>query len=130
VNAYTGIENRVLPSSLVWTRGLLYVGGVISVLANLGYLWSVGWSPEAAGQTVWSVWPGIAALFLARGLAGGGTVRFWLIVVVGGFWVLMGLGELGRGEPRGLTSLAIPIAILVTVTRPASRAFLLRSASY
>jgi hypothetical protein len=108
----------------VAARVLLYVGGVIGILGTLGYLVSEGFSAETAGQAVWAVWPAVAAIVLARRVARGGNGLFWAIVVVGVFWVLMGLGELGQGDPRGLTSLVIPVAILILVTRAPARGFL------
>ena len=127
MTAYLDTPRRTLPSSLKALRVLLLVGGVIGILATLGFLVSEGFSAETAGQATWSVWPSVAAIFLARGLENGRNGRFWGIVVVGVFWVLMGLAELGRGEPRGLTSIVIPIAILVLVTRRPARDFLRRT---
>ncbi len=118
--------DRELPRSLAALRILLYVGGAIGILTTLGFLTAEGFSAENTGAAVWAVWPAVAAVFLARGLADGGRRQFWGIVVVGAVWVLIGLAELGRGEPRGLTSLVIPIAILVLVTRQSARDRLLR----
>jgi hypothetical protein len=126
VSAYLGSQQRVLPQSLAAVRVLLYVGGVITLLTTLGFLVGLGVSAETAGRAIWAVWPGVAALFLARGLREGGAARFWAIVVVAAVWVFMGLAQLGRGEPRGLTSIVIPVAILILVTRPAARGYLLR----
>ncbi len=120
-------NRRALPQSLVSLRILLYVGGTIGIVATLGFLLSEGFSAETIGSALWALWPGAAAILLARGLANGGRNRFWGIVVVGAVWALMGLAQIGRGEPRGLTSLLIPIAILVLVTRHSVRDYLLPS---
>lgn len=125
MSAYGSLPTgRRLPGTLRATRILLFVGGIIGVLSTLGYLVAFGADAETLGRLTWSVWPSVAALILAFRLPGGGRKHFIWIVVVGAVWVLMGLAALGRGEPRGLTSIIIPIAILVLVTRPASRRYL------
>jgi hypothetical protein len=126
MSSYTTPTRRELPRSLSVLRILLVVGGVIGILATVGFLVSEGFSAENVGAAIWAVWPGVAAVLLARGLPEGGVRRFWGIVVVGAVWVLMGLAQLGRGEPRALTSLVIPIAILVLVTRKSARDRLIR----
>jgi len=118
------LSPRVMPTSLRWARGLLYFAGAVSVLSAIGYIVGFGADAEELGGLVWSTWPGVAALVLAYRMAGGGRkLRIWTIVVCG-FWIFMGLGNLGNGDPRGFTSMIIPIIIIVLVTRRSAREYL------
>jgi hypothetical protein len=129
VSAYTPYvdrSDRILPTAVRALRVLLYVGGVITLLTTFGYLASEGLTGATVGQAVWSAWPGVAGLVIARKVHLGGRRRFWVIVVVAAFWILGALGAIGRGDPRGVTELILPIALLVALTRRSSRDYFLR----
>ncbi|GLY13843.1 hypothetical protein LWF15_02120 [Kineosporia rhizophila] len=125
MNAYGAPSVRPeMPRPLKAARILLVIGGVISVVSAIAVIAVLGADAEVLGQVTWSVWPGVAALVLARGLPRGGRKHYLWTLVVGGVWIFMGLGNAGQGDPRGFTSIIIPIVILVLVTRPASRDYL------
>jgi hypothetical protein len=123
---YVETDERVLPTSVRALRVLLYAGAAVSLLLTVGALTSGNLDAETAGLLVWAVWPGFVALFLARRIGAGGRRRFWSIVVVAAAWVLGALGSIGNGDPRGITNLILPIAVLVALTRRTSRDFFLR----
>jgi hypothetical protein len=82
-----------------------------------------GASAEVLGRLIWLAWPGVAALVLGLRLHRGGRPRFQLTMVVCAFWILGALGLLGTGDPRGLTQLALPVAVLLLITRRPARDF-------
>jgi len=124
--SYQDSSDRVLPTAVRVVRVLLYLGGVITVLSVIGLLTSDGFSAENIGQLIWIAWPGVLGLVIARKLPNGGRRWFWLIVVVAAFWLLGALAAIGEGDPRGVTTLILPIATLIAVTRRSSRDFFLR----
>lgn len=121
--AYAETSLRPMPDSVRTLRVLLYVWTALTLLITVGFLLSQEVTAESLGALVWSAWPGIAAYFIARGIKHGGRKRYWATVVVGAFGVLAALGSIGAGDPRGVTQLILPVAVLVAVTRPAARAF-------
>jgi hypothetical protein len=118
--------DAALPGPLRATRVLLFFGAAITALLVVSALLMAGASAELIGRLVWMSWPGAAAFVIALRLQRRGKGLFWATVVVSGFWILSALAALGQGNPRGFTQLAIPVAILVLVTRPASRDYLVR----
>jgi hypothetical protein len=117
------VSREALPGQVRAVRVLLYLGAGFTVLATVGAIAVFGTSAEALGRLVWASWPGVAAFFIARRLDRGGRRLYWSVVVVCGFWVLGALAALGSGDPRGVTQLLIPTAVLVLLTRRGSRAF-------
>ena len=113
-----------MPSSLRAVRVLLYVTAALTALMTVAILLVAGTDAETLGAATWSALPGVAAFLLARGLHRGGVRRWRLLVGLEVLFVLFALGALGQGDPRGLTGLALPIAVLVLAFRPAARDYM------
>jgi hypothetical protein len=122
-SGYQDVADRTLPTSVRALRVLLYLGGFFTLLATAGFLASEGVRGETVGLAIWSAWPGVTGLVLARRLALGGRRRFRLLAVVAGFWILGALGAVGRGDPRGVSELILPVAITVALARRTAREF-------
>jgi hypothetical protein len=112
-----------LPGTVRAVRVLLYIGAVITVLSVLGYLVSEGVSPESLGRMTWYAWPGVLGLVMALQLPQGGRGRYRAVIAVAVFWLIGALARAGEGDPRGVTGLLLPIAVLIVVTRRSSREF-------
>lgn len=117
-----------MPTAVKTVRVLLYVLAGATVLVIAGVLMFAGVSAELLGYLTWVCWPGIVGFVVALRMNRPGRAKFWLIVVVAAFGILNALGSLGQGDPRGVTTLIIPILILVFVLRRASRTYFKRSA--
>jgi hypothetical protein len=122
--AYAEPTQRALPDSVRTLRVLLYVWAGLTLLITVGFLISQAVTAETLGAFIWTIWPGVAAVFIARGIRNGGRKRFWWTVVAGAFGILGALAAIGEGDPRGVTELILPVAVLITVTRPTARAFI------
>ena len=120
---YLDAPARLMPGSVKLIRVLLYIAAAITVLLAVAVPLVLGATAEVIGQVIWAAWPGVVGFFIARGLHLGGQRRFWLVIVVAGFWLLGALGALGHGNPRGITQLIFPIALLIAVTRRSARDF-------
>ncbi|GAB3242140.1 hypothetical protein [Kineosporia babensis] len=115
---------RVMPKSLRWVRGLLYAVGILGVLSAVLYVALFETGAEELGALTWGTWPSVVALFLARRVHRGNRKTFIWIVVIASVLIFMALGALGQGDPRGLTSLILPIAILILVNQRAAKSYL------
>ena len=124
MTTYDTTATGTMPSSLRAVRVLLYVTAGLTVVTTIAFLAIEGTSAEALGAATWSAWPGVAALVLARGLPAGGLLRWRLLVALEVVYLLMALGAVGAGDPRGVTNLLLPIAVLVLAFRPAARDFM------
>ena len=111
------------PGPLRAARVALFVGAALTVLTIVGYLVTVGGSSESVGRAIWVSVPGVIAFVVALRMDRGGMRRFWWAVGGCGLWILGALASVGRGDPRGLTQLVIPVVVLVLVTRPSARRF-------
>lgn len=117
-------QNRP-PGSVKATRVLLYILGGIAVLGTvLGF--AVTRDPEALGQVVGIELPGLVALVLAILIKPGRVAVRWIIIVVAAIDVILGFSVLVTGDPRGITQVGIPIAILVLVNQRTAREFFAR----
>jgi hypothetical protein len=115
------------PAPLRVLRVVLFAAAGLTVLVVLAFLLSTPLTGEAVGRAIWTVWPGVAAFLLAARLDRPSRRTYWLVVGLGVVYVLLSLATVGNGDPRGITNLALPAAILVLVTRRSSRGFLLGS---
>jgi hypothetical protein len=113
------------PAPLRVLRILLFAVAALTVLVVLAFLLSSPLDGAAVGGAVWTVWPGVASFLLAARLDRPSRRTYWLVVGLGVVYVLLALAAVGNGDPRGLTNLALPVAILVLVNRRSSRGFLL-----
>lgn len=117
-------ENRT-PGSVKATRVLLYILGAIAVIGTVaGFV--VTRDPEALGQVLGVELPGLVALVLAILIKPGRVAVRWITVVVAAIDVILGLSVLSTGDPRGITQVGIPIAILVLVNQRTAREFFAR----
>jgi hypothetical protein len=118
-----GTAQASMPPPVRTVRVLLYVLAGFTALFVIGALVYAGVTAELLGYLTWSAWPGVVGFVVALRLGHPGPVKFWLIIVVSAFGIVTSLGELG--DPRGITSLIIPILILVFVLRRVSRTYFL-----
>lgn len=115
-----------LPTSVKTVRVLLYIVAGFTVLTTVGVLLAAGASPEIIGQLIWAAWPGVLGFIVALKLNTPSRLKFWLIIVAAAFLILGGLGNLGQGDPRGFTTLILPILILVFVLQRSARQYFFR----
>jgi hypothetical protein len=113
------------PAPVRVLRVLLFAAAGLTVLVVLAFLLTTPLTGESVGRAIWTVWPGVVAFLLAARLDRPSRRTYWFVVGLGVVYVLLALAALGNGDPRGLTNLALPIAVLVLVTRRSSRGFLL-----
>ncbi len=112
-----------MPGPVRAARVALLIGAGLTVLTVLGYLATVGGSSEAVGRAIWVCVPAVIACVVAVRMGQGGMRLFWWAVAACGLWLLGALASVGRGDPRGLTQLVIPVVVLVLLTRPSARRF-------
>jgi hypothetical protein len=114
-----------MPRPVRVARVLLFVGAGLTGLMVSAALLALGISAPLLGSLLWFAWPGVAALVIGLKLPGGGKRLYWATVVVSAFWILSALAALGGGDPRGLTQLILPVAVLVLITRRSAKDFFL-----
>lgn len=115
--------NADLPASVTTVRVVLFVAAGFTVLVVVAALLVVGAEPRFVGNLIWYAWPGVVGFFVAWKIGRPSRVKFWLIIVIAAVYLLESLAALGRGDPRGITTLIIPVLLLVFVLRKASRAY-------
>lgn len=118
-----GTDAPSLPTQVKIVRVLLFLTAGCTLLFIAGALAAFGFSAEIAGHLLWLSWPGVVGVIVALKIKKPSRVTFWPIIVVAAFLILDSLGLLGQGEPRGLTTMIIPVLILVFVLHPASRRY-------
>lgn len=116
-----------MPGTVKAVRVLLFVVAGVTILVAAGAFAYAGGGAYAAGRATWVLLPGIASLVLALLIRRRGRVLFWCLVALQVLYVLLAFGALGRGDPRGVTNLLFPIAILVLLLLPVSRAYFRRT---
>ena len=110
------------PASVHLLRALLYVVAGLSFIVMLGFLLAVPLPPgETVGRALWGVWPGVVAYVLAEHLRRPSRLVHRLVLALGGYLVLRSLSLLGDGDPRGWTTLALPVAVIVLASRRSAR---------
>ncbi|TQN32817.1 hypothetical protein FHX37_2801 [Haloactinospora alba] len=115
-----------MPSPLRGARVLLFLFGALSALVFVGGLMAADVDGRVVGRLLWVALPGVVATVLALRLPRGGRGVFWTTVGLQVFSLLQALGNLGAGQPQGLLQMVLPTVVLVLVTRPASRSYLVR----
>ena len=114
-----------LPRSLRITRVLLYTFAGITLLAVVAALFWADLNAETLGALTWVALPGLLALVCALRLRSGGRSLFWIVLALQLLIIVQALGNLGAADPRGVTQLLFPVAILVCVLLRPSRQHLL-----
>ncbi|GLU50521.1 hypothetical protein Nans01_48720 [Nocardiopsis ansamitocini] len=102
-------------------RILLFVYAGLTALTVVGGLLIFPLSAETFGALLYLALPGVLALLFGLRMPKGRAGLFWGIVVLQAFLILTGIGRLGNGEIQGLTSIILPILVLVLVLRRESR---------
>ncbi|HEY3685224.1 MAG TPA: hypothetical protein VGL93_19495 [Streptosporangiaceae bacterium] len=114
-----------MPTPVKTVRVLLYILAGFTVLLVVSALVYAGVTAELLGYLTWFAWPGIVGFVVALRLGHPGRVKFWLLVVVSAIDIVNSVSELGGGDPRGITSLILPVLILVFLLRRPSRTYFL-----
>jgi hypothetical protein len=117
-----------MPASVKAARVLLYaLAGLALVLLSAVSIagFSAGEIGALAGAPVLL---GLAGAVLAAGLGPGRMQVRIGIVVVEAVWTLLAIGGVGQGDPTGLVTAVLTVAVLVLVNTRAARAYLHRSA--
>lgn len=118
-----------LPSSVKTVRVVLFIAAGLTVFIVVGSLLVVGAAPRFVGNLIWYAWPGVLGFFVAWKIGRPSRVKFWLIIVIAAVYLLESLAALGHGSPRGITTLIIPILLLVFVLQKPSRTYFHRRRS-
>ena len=121
---YFAVEAAARPALVRLLRVLLWAeAAVTAVMVVAGLVAAVAAGAGSFGAVLGGLaamaWPGVVACRVADGLWRPSPVMFgWLLA--GAFWqVVLAAGQLGGGDPRGATSLLLPLAVVVLVcTRP------------
>ncbi|MEU3843290.1 hypothetical protein AB0E88_25020 [Streptomyces sp. NPDC028635] len=115
-----------MPRALVTARVLLFALFGFTVLGALGVLMVLHVTGQIAGLLVYAAAPGVAGLVLARRAWTGGRYVRWSLIGVQALLVLQATASIGRGDPRGLAQITVPIAVIVLLSlRPVREWFLL-----
>ena len=112
-----------LPSSVKVVRVVLFIAAGLTVLIVTAALIVAGAAPRFVGYLIWYAWPGVVGFFVALRIRRPSRVKFWLIIVIAAVYVLESLAAMGQGSPRGITTLIIPVLLLVFVLQKPSRAY-------
>lgn len=116
-------EDASLPSPVKVVRVVLFIAAGLTVLVVVAALLLSGASPRFVGSLIWYAWPGVLGFFVAWRIRRPSRVKFWLIIVIAVVYALEALAAMGQGSPRGVTTLIIPILLLVFVLQKASRTY-------
>lgn len=121
VGSYENPVGDRMPGTVKAIRVLLFVVAALTVIVAIGtFLYAdVGDPAYAAGAVTWAALPGIASLVLRRG----SRVLWWCLLALEIVYILLALANLGRGDPRGITNMVLPIVILVLLFQRSSRRY-------
>ena len=117
-----------MPSTVKAARVLLFLAAALTALVSVLFFYATEQEVSARllGQLTWQALPGILSLWLGFWISRCGIgIQRWIIGVEV-LAILQALGNLGQGDPRGLTNLILPIAIVFLVTRPSARRYFRR----
>ncbi|MEU9197030.1 Flp family type IVb pilin [Streptomyces hundungensis] len=110
-----------MPRPIESVRLLVIVLFVLTVLSALGVLLAAPVDGELLGALVYAVAPGVAGFALLRRLRDGGPWVRWALIGVQVAPILEALGACADGQPKGLTQLALPVAVVVLLCRRQAR---------
>lgn len=116
-------EGTSLPTPVKRVRMLLFVTAAITAIVIVGALLVGGFSAEILGALAWIAWPGVLGFVLALKIQKPSRVKFWLIIVAAAALILNAFSLLGEGDPRGITTLILPVLTLVFVLKESSRRY-------
>lgn len=116
-----------MPGTVKAIRVLLFVVAGLTALVAAGAFVYAGGGAYGAGRAAWVLLPGVASVVLALLVSRGGRPLFWCLVALEALYILLALASVGGGDPRGVTNLLLPIAILVLLLQPTSRRYFRRS---
>ncbi|MFE9572604.1 Flp family type IVb pilin [Streptomyces sp. NPDC006692] len=114
-----------MPRPVEYVRLLVVVLFVLTVLSALGVLLAAPFDGELLGALAYAVAPGVAGFVLLRWLHSGGPRVRWALMGVQVSPLLQALGAFAHGQSKGLTQLAMPLAIVVLLCRRSSREWFL-----
>ncbi|MBX7467316.1 hypothetical protein K1Y80_14660 [Streptomyces sp. MAG02] len=114
-----------MPRPVESVRLLLIVLFVLTALSALGVLLAAPFDGELFGALVYAVAPGVAGLALLRRLRDGGPWVRWALIGVQVAPILEALGACADGRAKGLTQLAMPVALVVLLCRREAREWFL-----
>lgn len=123
-HAYLRDHVPPLPAPLRAARVLLLLLAAGTAVTVLAYLAAVDISAPAVGQSLWVCVPAVIGVLVATRLRRPSTAVLRWGLAACALWLAAALASLAQGDPRGLTQLLLPAAVLVLLLRPASRAFL------
>ncbi|MGK5557992.1 hypothetical protein ACSNOI_40940 [Actinomadura kijaniata] len=112
-----------MPKTVKAIRILMFVAAGFSFVATLAFLITVGVTAASLGAALWSVFPGVLSLVLALRIAEGRKGLRRGIIALEIFFILLAFSRLGQGDPRGLTNMVLPIAVLVLLFRSEVKAY-------
>ncbi|MGW2860262.1 hypothetical protein [Streptomyces sp. NPDC001205] len=120
-----GAGRVCMPRPVESARLLIIVLFVITGLSALGVLLAVPLDGEVIGALLAAVAPGVAGLVLLRWLRDGGPWVRWTLIGIQAVPVAQALGALANAQPKGLTQLALPVALIVLLCRREARTWFL-----
>ncbi|MFI6517208.1 hypothetical protein ACIBF1_16760 [Spirillospora sp. NPDC050679] len=106
-----------MPKTVKTIRILMFVVAGITLVTTVAFMITVGVSAASLGAAVWAAFPGVLSLVLALRIPQGRTGLRRGIIALEIFYILLSFSRLGQGDPRGLTNMVLPIAILVLLFR-------------
>lgn len=110
-----------LPGSITCIHVLLYAVAGLSLLVTVSALAAYDASTALAGALLWNVLPAALGLIVALRIRKPGRVQFWAVVGSAAYLLWLSASLLGSGDPRGLTSMILPVLLLAAVLRRTSR---------
>ncbi len=119
-----------VPRAVRVLRLLLLLGAGVALVTVGGYAASTT-EPFAVvvGQSTWALVPAAVAFVVARRLARPSRRLHRWATAAAVLWTVGAVASLGAGDPRGLTQLALPIALFVLLRRPSTLDYVDRVAS-
>lgn len=118
------------PTAVRALRVLLLLGAGLALLTVGGYAASTT-EPFAVvlGQATWTLVPAAIAFVVARRLSRPTRRLHRWATAAAVLWTVGAVASMGVGDPRGLTQLALPVALLVLLRRPSTLDYVDRVAS-
>lgn len=112
-----------MPKPVKIARILMLIVAGLSGLLVLVLLLVGGFSSQSLALATWIALPAALNLWLALSLPGAGLGMRRAIIALSAFYILLAVGNLGQGDPRGVTNLMIPAAVIILLTRRSAKEF-------